>query len=200
MASPTKTCDICGKRFPRDGEHFHRNRRTQDGFMKTCKLCRKVSRKARYQKNQHKERQAHAIRYAQKKDQGLCVTCGKPALNGGVFCEYHWTARVARLYLDGSYTKALIKKAAAQKYLCPYTGERLFPGVNMSLDHRYPVSRFPEKAKTLANLQWVSSVANAAKADLTEEEFFNLCETVVSYRLKGVTHNETRLHLPSLHE
>ena len=179
---PTKTCNVCGECFVVSSDHFHHTRSTGDGFMNTCKTCRKAHRKARYTRDKTKELAAQAVRYKDKKSKGLCVTCGKQALTGGVFCEYHWMARVARLYLDGSFTKALLEKAKKQKYRCPYTGEQLFPGINMSLDHKYPVSRFPERAKELSNVHWVSAAVNAAKSDLTEEEFFHLCEKVTAYR------------------
>lgn len=37
--SPVKRCDTCGNLFPRDTDHFHRNRTRPDGLTARCKSC-----------------------------------------------------------------------------------------------------------------------------------------------------------------
>jgi hypothetical protein len=48
----------------------------------------------------------------------------------------------------------------------------------MSLDHIKPCSKFPELSKDINNVQWVTKWANAAKWDLTTEEFIAQCKQV----------------------
>jgi 5-methylcytosine-specific restriction endonuclease McrA len=62
---------------------------------------------------------------------------------------------------------------------CPYTGEKLILGQNVSLDHKIPRSRRPDLAYEYSNLQWVSKTYNRCKSDLTDAEFRKLCRTVL---------------------
>jgi hypothetical protein len=63
---------------------------------------------------------------------------------------------------------------------CPFTGEKLIIGENIHLDHRFPVKRFPAKAKAIDNLQWTSLTYNMHKKDMTDAEFYKFCKTVVA--------------------
>lgn len=63
--------------------------------------------------------------------------------------------------------------------VCPYTGEELRLGDNVSLDHKYPKARFPELSTCIDNLEWVSWKANRSKQDMTPEEFRTFCKKVV---------------------
>ena len=68
--------------------------------------------------------------------------------------------------------EALAKK---QDYICPLTGDKLKAGVNMSLDHIKPVSRFPELKTKITNLQWITKWANNAKMNYDLEDFVANC-------------------------
>jgi 5-methylcytosine-specific restriction endonuclease McrA len=54
---------------------------------------------------------------------------------------------------SSKYWSRLRDKLVSQGYRCVYTGELLVLGVNDSLDHIYPASRFPERAKDPNNLK-----------------------------------------------
>lgn len=71
-----------------------------------------------------------------------------------------------------------LEKDLLETPYCPYTGEKLHPGVNTALDHRNPVSRFPKQAFLYKNFQWVSKRYNISKNDLTDDEFMILCKKV----------------------
>lgn len=117
---------------------------------------------------------------------GVCVRCQKErppnCLN---YCEYHHIeALVIRNFGRSSkkeITDYLYQKLHTQKYICPYTGEKLVLGINAHVDHIYPKARFPELANNLNNLEWISKEANYAKRDLTREEFISFCKKVVIY-------------------
>lgn len=63
--------------------------------------------------------------------------------------------------------------------VCPYTGDKLIPGVNLHLDHKIPISRQPELALDINNLQFVSKRYNHAKYDMTDKEFLTFCKLVI---------------------
>ena len=123
--------------------------------------------------------------YAEKKQAGVCSSCSRPVLvEGGTQCEYHWYSTVAfRHFGDGgkAMTTTLMTLMARQAHRCPYTGVALLPGVNASLDHIMPTSRFPELGRDVTNVQWTSKIANQAKSALTGDEFVQLCEIVIAH-------------------
>lgn len=57
-----------------------------------------------------------------------------------------------------------------------YSGRRLVPGQNASLDHLVPRSR--GGTDTLENLQWVDLKVNLMKTDLMHDEFLALCAQI----------------------
>lgn len=74
-----------------------------------------------------------------------------------------------------------LAKALYQKLLdnpnCPYTGVKLIPRVNLSLDHIKPISRGGNHV--IDNLEWVSRQANYAKSNMTPNEFYKFCTKVL---------------------
>ena len=63
-----------------------------------------------------------------------------------------------------------------QKGRCAYTGIKLQFDSTTHLDHIIPVSKGGTNHPS--NLQFVSSVANQAKSNLTHDEFILLCKTI----------------------
>jgi hypothetical protein len=118
---------------------------------------------------------------AASKKAGRCNAygCKAKAVTDGRLCENHFfkNASVNRL---GCYkhARALQALAERQNYTCPLTGDKLIPTVNMSLDHILPSSKYPDLKKDINNVQWVTKWANAAKWDLTTEEFIAKCKQV----------------------
>lgn len=72
-----------------------------------------------------------------------------------------------------------LHKRLLNTLVCPYTGDRLKPGDNIALDHKLPVSKRPDLALNLSNLQFVSKRYNQAKYDMTDRQFLNFCKLVV---------------------
>lgn len=114
-----------------------------------------------------------------RRDTGCCVHCGCEAENRTV-CFPCWLKRKARSNLgDIRRTNELQALWDAQDGRCVYTGEKLIPNVNASLDHKVP--RAKGGGNELSNLQWVSFAINRAKQDLSESDFFALCRRVVEH-------------------
>jgi hypothetical protein len=73
-----------------------------------------------------------------------------------------------------------------QDFKCPYTGLKLVPGENASLDHIKPVSKFPELACEISNVEWVHKKINWMKMDWDKQDFIDFCLNTAAY-LKGNT-------------
>jgi hypothetical protein len=69
---------------------------------------------------------------------------------------------------DWQLAKELLIK---QGFKCPYTGVPLTPGVNASIDHKNPKSRFPDQRSDWKNVEWVDWKINSMKTFFTKEEF-----------------------------
>lgn len=114
-------------------------------------------------------------------DVGMCRACTQPTIGDQIsWCEKHWLEQCAwRSGLrGGGWTEKLKKLLELQNFTCPYTGRKLVIGVNASIDHIQPRSRFPELVNCYENLEWVDVDVNRAKRSLTKEEFIALCDTV----------------------
>lgn len=85
--------------------------------------------------------------------------------------------------------KHLKEKLIQQEFRCPYTQRELFLGVNASIDHIYPQSRFPEKANELSNLEWVDRSVNETKRDRTPSEFMSLIDEIASQSIYKMSVN-----------
>jgi hypothetical protein len=66
---------------------------------------------------------------------------------------------------------------------CIYTGWKLIPGENASLDHKIPKSR--GGISKLENLQWVDCDVNQIKYNRTHEEFLDFIKSIKINKLKG---------------
>jgi hypothetical protein len=51
-------------------------------------------------------------------------------------------------------------------------------GVDASVDHILPSSRFPEHKRDISNLEWVHESINRMKKDWTKEEFLDFLQMV----------------------
>jgi len=94
------------------------------------------------------------------------------------------TPTAFRVNVDKQYTCADVVEKVGVKPVCYLTGKKinLDEPSEYSLDHRLPVSRGGKNE--LENLEICIHQANQAKADLTLDEFYKLCEDVLSWRNK----------------
>jgi hypothetical protein len=67
-------------------------------------------------------------------------------------------------------------------------------GVNDSLDHIYPLARFPERATDPTNIEWVSRKINEMKRDRTPDEFLALIGQILDYRHRSQVLTVDRSH------
>lgn len=143
-------CQTCGQRPMTKG-------------LATCEECRTRSR------DQHRE-------YVKS---GVCSQCGQQpsvatqtGLKASKLCEVCYFKFVARKYCRSIELWTRLRDIMiAQDYRCSYTGDQLILGLNTSLDHIYPKTKFPELARSVDNMQWVCLDINTIKHDLTPDEF-----------------------------
>jgi len=102
-----------------------------------------------------------------------CRSCPTPLMkNSKTWCKKHWFAQVVYRYgfklSDWKKAEELLEQ---QNYTCPYSGRKLIIGVNASLDHKNPRSKFPKLRSEWSNVEWVDLYINNIKQTLTKEEF-----------------------------
>lgn len=114
-----------------------------------------------------------ALRKRLKITRRLCRSCPKPLMkHSKSWCEKHWFMQIMWRYgfkmRDWRMAKRILQD---QNYTCPYTGLRLVKGVNASVDHKNPKSKFPNQRSSIENIEWVDLHVNNVKQNLTKEEF-----------------------------
>lgn len=181
-----KVCKKCGKALPYSEFYSHKNGRYWYAWCKSCWDKKTIE----YNKtNKVRCRESDKRRRKERQSKGLCAKCDSPQLSNVVVCEKHYLMRIGRDRLGRStveVAKILKDKLAAQNFQCPYTHEKLVLGTNTELDHILPVSRYPDRAEDLDNVEWVSSSINKAKHNCTKDEFIELCRKVVTVAKENV--------------
>jgi hypothetical protein len=143
-----------------------------DDSYKLCERCREYGRAA--------WKVAAPRRLARKQAEGECAECRDPILAPTRYCRRHWIGNFLRhCRIPQSRHGEFWDMLTAQDFRCYYTGVRLVPGVNASLDHRIPTSRGGSRTD-IDNCVWCDIKINAFKNDLTEAEFLERCRAVVA--------------------
>lgn len=119
---------------------------------------------------------------------GTCPACGKqpvlPAMRGKrwSFCERCYFKKTSTDCLKtAAHAEIIGQKLKGQNYRCAYTGEEIILGLNDSLDHVLPVSKFPELRSDPTNVEWVTRKVNCMKWDSTRDEFIATAYAVVRH-------------------
>jgi hypothetical protein len=128
--------------------------------------------------------------HAKRRANGLCAGCGRgqplPAFApeaAAALCETCYLKKASRMRLGSArHWQALRVLLERQEWRCAYTGVPLVLGVNDSVDHIYPRSRFPERAPDPTNVEWVCRAVNEMKRDRTPDEFLALLHEIIAYR------------------
>ena len=151
-------------------EFFSKDIKDRLGISRWCKVCMKS-----YQQKLASEKKEKTKHYSF----GVCCRCKKARLETSKFCLkclVEQTLKRAVLRSENipalkrqELVTALIKKLEKSEYSCFYTGLKLVPGLNLSLDHRIPIQK--GGTTNLENLEWVHSGINSLKNDRTEKEF-----------------------------
>lgn len=180
----TKPCSKCGESYPLD--KFLKHPQYRDGYGNVCRKCRNIVQNAHRAQDVERHREHKKRNIENRLERGRCKQCASERLPySNAFCEHHYYGAVAQRVLGTSTNEAahLLKaKMEAQNFTCPYTGDALVLGLNTHFDHILPASRYPELARDINNLQWVSTAVNQAKAAKTPEEFIAMCHLVVRHR------------------
>jgi hypothetical protein len=179
-----KRCSKCKKVLP--FSEFHKAKDRPDGHKYWCKKCVSIASKLRSKREYHRRRKAN-----------ICTKCNKPALQNLHSCLKHYFYDTSYNHFGTSkYWKELMDIAGKQDYICPYSGLQLIPGVNMSLDHKRPVSRFPKQKTDLNNVQFCDMTVNQAKHAMTEDEFLAFIERIYYYSFQKSKARSLRLNMP----
>lgn len=105
-----------------------------------------------------------------------CAFCNENRMPTSRYCMRCWVSIPVKKKWrmpNNEETELLISKLIEKLYLsdfsCFYTGIKLIPGLNASIDHRIPKNKGGEN--TIENLEWVHVGINNMKADRTEKQF-----------------------------
>lgn len=134
------------------------------------------------------------VKIQKRKDNGQCIDCGSPAMDQikhteTALCEKHYLRRKAAENLGKRDLWIGLKDLLVkQNYKCAWTGDDLILGLNDSIDHKNPKSKFPGMFGDINNIEWVTRTVNITKNDLTSEEFEQLiCRIYHNFRVKQRT-------------
>lgn len=145
-----------------------------------CESCRQ-------QKLDNQRQRSHLL-----VTRGLCAACGQ-APHMSIYgdkrpdvmmrlCEVCYLKQTScSRFGSVEHWKMLKDKLESQNYCCVYTGDKLILGVNDSVDHILPRSRYPELTLDLNNIQWTTRVINTMKLNLLECEFLTEIKKVVEH-------------------
>jgi 5-methylcytosine-specific restriction endonuclease McrA len=119
-----------------------------------------------------------------RQQEDRCMTCGKSDLvtyGKQKTCYVCYFKQTAHKNLGTRKRwKELRDLWERQKGICPYTGTALQIGVDASIDHILPKSRYPELRYEISNLEWVSTRINVMKRDMTKDEFTALIKQMAA--------------------
>lgn len=152
-----------------------------------CKRCREQLPEGKHtQLCEECSIQATKVLTEKKKEwhkNNTCQTCGqRPRITKGSYhlCEVCYLRVAANRHLGSTKRwrelRDLWKK---QGGICPYTGDQMQLGVNASIDHIKPHSRYPELRHNIKNVEWVTLDINIMKKNRTKEEFLSILSKIL---------------------
>lgn len=197
---------LCNKCCARNtnGKKAREKTRNLSGRCATCNKPKLSSRRLcdtchKDFENQKKARQKTLI------SKGLCSSCGKkpylPSLKNisktTKLCQVCYIKLVScNRFGSIKHWEALLDILKAQNYYCAYTGEKLILGMNDSVDHILPRSRYPDRTFDITNIQWITRVMNTMKLNLLDCEFLAEIDKVVKHLGDDLKHRITTKTYP----
>ena len=177
----TLDCNHCKEVKPYTSEFFPRSKQRKFGLDYLCLECNRVLKRKNSAKNNTNRRESVKKKVLKNKSEGLCTKCNLVRLpDSNLFCEKHFLQNLSHKILgtkkEWGYLKELIEK---QKYKCFYSGVDLVLGLNASVDHTKASSKFPELKHSKDNVNWVDIRVNRMKRELDEQEFIDLCRSII---------------------
>lgn len=169
----TNLCSGCAETHARRTK-LSRQRRADRGICATCKNKVKSGRYCEVCKP--KVTAASKQFYAKKKKRKICIWCDEPATLGRLCWNCWFKSFSLKIFNTLSKGDELRKLFDQQEGCCFYTGTKLVPGQNASLDHQIPTTQGGQPS--IENLRWVTTQINRIKNDLTHDEFVALCSNI----------------------
>ena len=105
----------------------------------------------------------------------LCVDgCGQKTIGKSKYCLDCFCKAASRNAIGSNLlAKELKNKLIEQDFTCIYSGRKLVPGINASIDHITPVSK--NGLDNINNLQWIDTQINTMKTDMDHDDFLSTC-------------------------
>lgn len=183
-------CVKCGG--PRDNSasltcwkcYYRQKNRDKNKLNNGICLCGAAINKGRSCQNCKNQNKEYARRvFKERQEKGLCYECDLPPLSNRMNCEEHTIKNIASSNC-GSRDKWIIiqELLIQQNNKCKYCKDNIQLANNAELDHIKSKLRFPELKGEPTNWQWLCTICNRAKNDMTEDEFF----TWVKRFLEGI--------------
>ncbi|KKN99035.1 hypothetical protein LCGC14_0142800 [marine sediment metagenome] len=184
---PTDHTVYCSK-CTRVCTEYNRQRRAKRRELGICYTCGNSTENNRaYCPECLKKARKYRTAYKLKAPYGVCVICRVESCLPSLVDATLYRRICQNCYLKNAscsqlgsveYWKQLLCKLEAQQFRCVYSGDELILGVNDSMDHIYPKSRYPDKALDPSNIQWVTRTVNMAKGCLDHDEFLTLIRRI----------------------
>lgn len=132
-----------------------------------CLVCRESSKKYK----------PKTKRIRKPKDRaGICSHCSKPAMKKR--CKSCWTKDLLRKHgIDTNLWEVFWRKLEEQSFKCFYTGIKIIPEENASLDHVIP--KVKGGTNDLDNLVWCDRKINSFKNDNDYESLIKICQLIL---------------------
>lgn len=140
----------------------------EDKKLKTCLKCRDYAIKARL-RNLDRSRK-------RKRELNQCRCCSSQAMEKR--CKSCWTKDILRKHnIDPNLWELFWKKLEDQNFACFYTGIKITPEINASLDHIMPKAK--GGTNDFNNLVWCDRKINSFKNDNDYESLINICDLIL---------------------
>lgn len=167
-------------RKPQSKPHVTRDARRAKGLCADCGERPNVVGILRCEVCRERDRLRVLTRSRANEVAGLCVHCSNPVF-ASKLCEQCWFKRSSSNNLGHTRGGEMLRlKFAEQQGRCWYTGRKLTPGVDASIDHTVSLARGGTNDPD--NLRWVHIRVNEFKREMSEDEFFSICEEIITHR------------------
>lgn len=184
MITVVRLCEVAGCGEPAQSKqtkcriHYNLDSRIRYATDSTYRQA-KIACTRRYPRNAQKHRSAVMRLYNTRKQQNICIRCGKAPLvsfrerRDFPLCFEHYLKSKAgsvnkHCPLGPRVTWVELRDLWPSSPICPYLRKPMHIG-DACIDHIIPISA--GGTNDLHNLQWISEEANRAKGTMTHEQF-----------------------------